>query len=120
MARNYKDPTWRYEQMWTSHIGNLHDTSLDAFIVKLQVVKAQSLAKNPLFTDFQVHIENDEYDSKIYISAMRPETPVEKLIRLGRSPEQLKAKKEKAALQKTKEIEALKKLCKRLKVQSPI
>ena len=46
-----------------------------------------------MFKDFQIHLTHDEYELSMTISAMRPETPEEKLTRTGKHPLQLEAKK---------------------------
>jgi hypothetical protein len=119
--RNYNDPTWRYVEVWKKTSYDLpEELSLSDTISTLQNARAKALEENPQLTDFQVSFELDEYETSMTISAMRPETADEKLIRTNKHPNQIKAKKEKAAALKAQEAAEVRRLCKKLKVQSPI
>lgn len=118
--KNKLDPTWRYEELWCGHIEDLN-CSLDEFISKFQSIKVEALSKNPKLESFNIQCDfSDEYDIGLSVHAQRPETEEEKLWRLGKHPTQLEAKKAETAKSKASQIEVVRQLCKRLKVQSPV
>jgi hypothetical protein len=115
------DPTIRKEILASESVYDW-ESSLDDFITKLQKIKAAALTKDATFSEFNIHTESDSdgYACTFQIVGTRSENTEEKAFRLAQLEAQRKAEATSAADRKAGELAELKRLCKRLKVKSPI
>lgn len=118
MAKIKFDPTWRLETVWEGEPNP--DTSLEAHINLLQDIKVKTLERNHHFRNFQIRHYFDEYSMDISITAERPETEEEMLWRANKHPSQLEAKKKSTVDFEVSAKAEVRRLCKKLKVNSPV
>ena|ERR1035437_9495316 len=118
MANQKFDPTWRLEKLWAGHPDIV--TPLETYNNMLQDIKAKALEKNHYFRNFQIQHIFDEYNIDVEITAERPETEEELLFRLGKHPTQLEAKKKATVDFEVQAKAEVRRLCKKLKIQSPV
>lgn len=113
------DPTWRYEELWSGGSVDLNGP-LDVFVSKIQGIQAEALLKNPKLERFTIQTDFDEYSISISVHAERPETEEEILFRLGKHPTQIEAKKKAKGDFEVQAKAEVRRLCKKLKIQSPV
>ena len=114
------DPRIRQEMLFREEADAWQNLSLDQLLARFQKAKAEALKRDPSFTDFRVDIARDEYECDVSIWGTRPENSTEKLDRLNRLRHERETKKNEAAKRKEYELAELKRLCKKLKVNSPV
>lgn len=121
MAKQKFDPTWRLETLFEGDPENINPGgSLETYINRLQSIKDGALEKNLSFRNFQIRHIFDEYSMDIAITAERPETEEEKLWRTNKHPSQLEAKKRATVDFEVSAKTEVRRLCKQLKVNSPV
>jgi len=113
-------PTRRQVEIFKEDVDSWHGISLDSLASKLGEAARKATQHDRSMSDFVIDIDRDDYNCVLTVWGYRDETAEERAHRLEQSKRAKVARQLIATKRKENELAELKRLCKKLKITSPV